>query len=159
MCLINLKSGSLVSERPLIITKILKALKLFIVESSSAIIKKTILYYSSVRHRSLSLSYLIRFANSELAYTSAICLEIAVKKSFITSVPSILISLITCLCVLLLLYNYNWFLHALILLLLLYFYICVYLLLACLISERRSCRAFSSSWGSPPYIKHILAIN
>jgi hypothetical protein len=38
------------------------------------------------------------------------------------------------------------------LLLLLYTYICVYLLLACLVSERRSCRAFSSSWGSPPYM-------
>jgi hypothetical protein len=36
------------------------------------------------------LSYLIRFANLELAYISAICLEIAVKKSFVTSIPLIL---------------------------------------------------------------------
>ena len=94
MCLVDLKSGSLVSERLLIVAKIFKALKLFIVESFNAIAKKTILYYLSIRYRSPSLSYLIRFANSELAYTSAICLEIAVKKSFIASIPSILTSLI-----------------------------------------------------------------
>jgi hypothetical protein len=81
-----------VSEQPLIVAKIPKALKLFIVESSSAIAKKTILYCSSVRYRSPNSSYLIRFASSELAYTSAICLEIAVKKSFAISVPSILTS-------------------------------------------------------------------
>ena len=94
MYLIGLKSGSLVSKRPLIVAKILKALKLFIVESFSAIAKKTILYYSSVKHYPPSLSYLIKFANLELAYISAICLEIAVKKSFATSVSSILASLI-----------------------------------------------------------------
>jgi hypothetical protein len=33
---------------------------------------------------------LIKFANLKLAYTSAICLKIAVKKSFATSVPWIL---------------------------------------------------------------------
>jgi hypothetical protein len=38
------------SKQPLIIIKILKALKPFIVESSSAIAKKTILYYLSVKH-------------------------------------------------------------------------------------------------------------
>jgi hypothetical protein len=37
----------------------------------------------------------MRFANSELAYASAICLEIAIKKSFATSVLLILISFIT----------------------------------------------------------------
>ena len=83
------------SKRPLIVAKILKALKLFIVESFSAIAKKTIPYYSSVRHCPLSLSYLIRFASLKLAYTSAICLEIIIKKSFAISVPSILASLIT----------------------------------------------------------------
>jgi hypothetical protein len=39
-----------VSEQPLIVAKILSALKLFIIESSNAITKKTILYYLSVRH-------------------------------------------------------------------------------------------------------------
>jgi hypothetical protein len=94
LCLVDLKSSSLVSEQPLIVAKILKALKLFIVESSSTITKKTISYYSSVRHRSFNLSYLIKFASLKLAYTSAICLEIVVKKSFAISVPSILISFI-----------------------------------------------------------------
>jgi hypothetical protein len=83
-----------VFKQLLIIVKIFKALKLFIVESSNAIAKKTILYYSSVKYESPNLSYLIRFASSELAYTSAICLKIAIKKSFIISVSSILISLI-----------------------------------------------------------------
>jgi len=83
-----------VSEQPLIVAKILRALKLFIIESSSTITKKTILYYSSVKYRSPNLSCLIKFASSELAYISAIRLEIAVKKSFAASVPSILISLI-----------------------------------------------------------------
>jgi hypothetical protein len=36
----------------------------------------------------------MRFASLKLAYTSAICLEIAVKKSFAASVPSILTSFI-----------------------------------------------------------------
>jgi hypothetical protein len=83
-----------VSERLLIIAKIPSALKLFIVESSSAIAKKTILYYLSIRHRSSSLSYLIKFASLKPAYISAICLEIVVKKSFATSIPSILANLI-----------------------------------------------------------------
>jgi hypothetical protein len=82
------------SEKLLIVAKILKALKLFIVESFSAIAKKTILYYLSIRYYSLNLSYLIRFASLKLAYTSAICLEIAAKKSFATSIPLILASFI-----------------------------------------------------------------
>jgi len=83
-----------VSEQPLIVAKILSALKLFIIESFNAIAKKTILYYSSIKYQSPNLFCLIRFASSELAYISAICLEIAVKKSFTASVPSILASLI-----------------------------------------------------------------
>jgi hypothetical protein len=84
-----------VFKQLLIVAKILKALKLFIVKSFSAIAKKTILYYLSIRYYSLNLSYLIRFASLKLAYTSAICLEIAIKKSFATSIPLILISPIT----------------------------------------------------------------
>ena len=94
MCLIDLKLSSLIFKQLLIIAKIFRALKLFIIKSFSGIAKKTILYYLSIRYYSLSLSYLIKFASLKLAYTSAICLEIAVKKSFITSVFSILANLI-----------------------------------------------------------------
>ena len=80
------------SERPLIVAKIPSALELFIVESSSAIAKKTVPYCSSIRHRSPSSSCLIRFASLELAYTGAIRLEIMVRKSFAASVPLILAS-------------------------------------------------------------------
>ena len=55
-------------------------------------------------------------------------------------------------CILLLLYDYTWFLHALVLSFVIALYLHTRLLVTCLVSERRSCKAFSSSWGSPPYI-------
>ena len=94
MCLVDLKSGSLVFKQLLIVAKIFKALKLFIAEFSSAIAKKTILYYLSIKYYFLNLSYLIKFASLKFTYISAICLEIAVKKSFAISIPLILANLI-----------------------------------------------------------------
>ena len=63
---------------------------LFIVKSFSAIAKKIVLYYLSIRYCCLSLSCLIKLASLKLAYIKAICLEIAVKKSFAASILLIL---------------------------------------------------------------------
>jgi hypothetical protein len=60
---------------------------LFRVESFKAIAEKTILYFSSIRHSFLSLSYLIRFASLLSAQAKAILFKIIIKKSFAVSVP------------------------------------------------------------------------
>jgi hypothetical protein len=74
---------------------------------------------------------------------------------------SLLITLSFLYIIVIYIYTFNWLLLHLIIvypllvciLLLLYVYICVCFLLYCLVSLYRSCRAFSSGWGPPPYSK------